>query len=57
MKELLVWIRNNQEHLKNGMAGLFAAVLTILFFCHAGVALGVSAVCMVLLTVFHVWDI
>lgn len=57
MRELFRWIRDNREHLKNGAAGFAAALLTILFFCHTGAALGISAVCMVLLTVFRGWEI
>lgn len=57
MRELLIWIRDNREHIKNGAAGFAAALLTILFFCHTGAALIISAVCMVLLTVFHGWEI
>lgn len=57
MRELLHWIQENQEPIKNGAAGIAAALLTILFFSHAGAALGIAAVCMILITVFHGWEI
>ncbi len=56
MKEIIYWIRENWENWKDGVSGIIVAIVTILFFADTFIALGISAFCMILLTIFHGWD-
>lgn len=56
MKELIYWICENKEKWIDGVSGVIVAILTILFFANTYIAMGISALCMIIVTIFHGWD-